>query len=67
MRLVWWALKRKEIYCIIIYLLLDGLLTPKFDDFQYFFLMNVIGISKFIFALIILMVCISGVIGVIIY
>jgi hypothetical protein len=67
MRLIWLALQRKEVYQIIIYILLDGLTSPSFGDFSYFFLMNVIGISKFMFAMITLIGSVCGVIGVLIY
>jgi len=58
---------QKEVYCIVIYFLLDGLTNPSFADFSYFFLMNVIGISKFMFAMITLIGQVCSVIGVIIY
>ena len=52
MRAIGGALKRPEIYCIVIYFVLDGLTSPSFSDFTYFFLMNVVGVSKFMFAMI---------------
>lgn len=52
MGLIWKCLMQKEVYCIVIYFLLDGFTNPSFADFSYFFLMNVIGISKFMFAMI---------------
>ena len=54
MRGVGKALTHPEIYCIVIYFLLDGITNPSFSDFTYFFLMNVIGVSKFMFAMIVL-------------
>ena len=33
------------------YILLSGLLVPTFDSFQYFFLLDVVGISKFTFSM----------------
>lgn len=66
-RLIGQALKRKEIYCIVIYFILDGLTNPSFADFTYFFLMNVIGVSKFMFAMITLIGQVCQVIGVIVY
>ena len=62
-----WALKRKEIYCVVIYFILDGLTNPSFSDFSYFFLLNVIGVSKFMFAMIVLIGQICSVIGVMLY
>lgn len=61
------ALTRKEIYCLVIYFLLDGLTNPSFSDFTYFFLLNVIGISKFMFAMLTLIGQVCQVIGVIVY
>jgi Na+/melibiose symporter-like transporter len=57
----------KEVYCIILYFILDGFTNPSFLDFSYFFLMNVVGVSKFMFAMITLIGQVCSVIGVIIY
>jgi len=46
------ALLRREIYFLIIYFIIDGLTNPRFDDFTYFYYLNVLGISKFMFAMI---------------
>ena len=62
-----WALRRKEIYCIVIYFIIDGLTNPDFSDFTYFFLLNVIGVSKFMFAMLALIGQIASVIAVMIY
>lgn len=51
----------------MIYFLLDGITNPSFSDFTYFFLLNVIGISKFMFAMLTLIGQVCQVIGVIIY
>jgi len=61
------ALLRWEIYFLVIFFILDGLTNPSFADFTYFFLMNVIGISKFMFAMIALIAQVCQVIGVILY
>ena len=52
MRAIGHALLRREIYCVVLYFILDGITSPSFSDFTYFFLMNVVGVSKFIFAMI---------------
>ena len=49
---LWGAMQRKEIILVVLYFLLDGITNPSFGDFSYFFLMNVISISKFMFAMI---------------
>jgi len=67
MAAIWWALGRKEIYCVVIYFLVDGFTNPSFGDYSYFFLMNIIGVSKFMFAMITLIGSICSVIGVLLY
>lgn len=64
---IWRSLQRREIYLVVIYFLVDGVLNPSFDDYKYFFLMNVVGISKFWFAMIQLIGQVCSVIGVILY
>lgn len=58
---------RKEIYFLIIYFILDGLTNPSFNDFTYFFYLKVIGISKFMYAMLTLFGQVSQVIGVIFF
>ena len=48
------AIKMREIYMIVIFFIAKGILNPSFEEFSYFFLLNVIGITKFMFALLIL-------------
>lgn len=48
------AIKMREIYFIIIFFIVKGILNPTFEEFSYFFLLNVIGISKFLFAFLVL-------------
>ena len=67
MKQIWWALQRWEIYCLVIYFILDGITNPSFADFSYFFLLNVVGVSKFMFAMIALIGQVCSVIGVLIY
>ena len=57
----------REIYFVIIFLLARALLSPKFDEFTYFFLLNVIGISKLMFAILALIGNICGIIGALLY
>ena len=40
----------KEFYSIIIYLLLQAFLMPSFDSYGYFFMLDVVKISKFTFS-----------------
>lgn len=67
MRALGSALVRKEIYFLIIYFLIDGFTSPSFSDFTYFFLMNVVGISKFMYAMMTLIGQVCQVIGVLMY
>ena len=67
MAAIWWALGHREIYLVVIYFLVDGLTNPAFGDYSYFFMMNIIGVSKFMFAIITLIGSICSIIGVLIY
>lgn len=67
LRLIGRSLTRPEIYRVVIFFILEGLTKPSFADYTYFFLMNTIGVSKFMFAIITLVGQICGVVGVIIY
>ena len=67
MRGIGYALMRREIYFLIIYFILDGLTNPSFADFTYFFYLNVIGISKMMFAMLTLIGQVCQVIGVILF
>lgn len=67
MRIIGRSLVRFEIYLVVIYFLVDGLTTPSFSDYTYFFLMDEIGVSKFMFAIISLVGSICAVFGVILY
>jgi Na+/melibiose symporter-like transporter len=61
------AIKMREIYCIVIFFIAKGVLNPSFEEFSYFFLLNVIGISKFMFALLVLIGQICHIIGALVY
>jgi hypothetical protein len=67
MKIILWAMTLSEIYRLIIYFILDGLTNPSFTDFQYFFYMNVLGLSNKIFALIQLVSFIFAIFGVVFY
>lgn len=64
---LWNAIQRREIYFVILYFLIDGLTNPSFSDFGYFFMLNVIGLSKFMFAMITLVGSLCSMVGVVIY
>ena len=52
---------------IVIFFIAKGLLNPSFEEFSYFFLLNVIGVSKFMFAMLVLIANVAYVIGALIY
>ena len=57
----------KEITLLLGFLLLSSLFKPTFQDFQYFFLLDVIHISKFTFAILQLVAFMSALGGALIY
>lgn len=67
MRAIRYALTLKEIYFLALYFIIDGFTSPSFGDFSYFFLMNVIGISKFAYAMLTLIGQVCQIIGVLVY
>ena len=36
-----------EMYLVVLYFTLGGIISPDFGDFGYYFMLNVAGISKF--------------------
>jgi len=57
----------KEIYFLVIFFLALGILSPTFEDFMYFFYLNVIGISKLLFAALYLVGQVCHIVGALIY
>jgi Na+/melibiose symporter-like transporter len=45
------ALQMPEIYLVICFFVLNGLFSPSFGQFSYFFMLNVAGITKFQYAM----------------
>ena len=45
------AVVQPEIWCILLYFILDGFTSPTFSDFTYFFIFDKTKISKFQFAI----------------
>ena len=45
------ALFKKEIYMVLSFFVIGGLVTPRFSQFSYFFMLNVAHITKFQFAM----------------
>lgn len=67
LRLVWMAICFPEVYRLIIYFVVDGLTNPTFQDFFFFFVLDVIGISRFMFVMIFLCGYVCGLFGVLVY
>lgn len=57
----------REIYFIVIFFIAKGFLSPSFEDFSYYFLLDVIQISKLMFAILVLIGQICMIIGALIY
>jgi hypothetical protein len=36
-----------EIYLVVIFFVLNGIISPDFGDFGYYFMLNVVKVSKF--------------------
>ena len=53
-RIIGKALTYREIYFLVIFFLTFAVLNPRFEEFTYFFLLNVIHISKLVFSLLVL-------------
>jgi hypothetical protein len=56
-----------EIYLVISYFLLNGLLSPDFGDFSYFFMLNVVKLSKFQYSMLGLVGQVTGIFGTMMY
>lgn len=61
------AVQRREIYFVLLYYILDGLLKPTFGDFTYFFLLDVVGLSKVVFVVLVLISSVCSIFGVMLY
>jgi hypothetical protein len=57
----------KEIFLIILFLILSSVFRPTFVDFQYYFLLDVIHISKLNFAILQLIGNVCALIGALLY
>lgn len=65
--LLCWALTLPEIYRLLIYFVLDGITNPSFQDFFFYYILNELGVSKFLFAMIFLVGYVFAVFGVVLY
>ena len=57
----------REIYFIIIFFIVKGIISPSFEEFSYFFLLNIIGVSKFVFSMLVLIGQICHLVGALVY
>lgn len=56
-----------EIFLVIAFFVINGLISPDFGDFGYYFMLNVCNISKFQYSLLGIIGQFTGVFGVIFY
>jgi len=45
------AFRIKEFYSMILYIVIGGFLVPNFGSFGYYFMLDVVGISKFSYSM----------------
>lgn len=57
----------REIYQLLLFFILQAIICPTFEEFTYFFLMDVIGVTKFLFSIVVLTGQLCGVIGSLVY
>ena len=57
------AFKIREYFSTVLYILLGGLLVPTFYTFGYYFYLNVVGLSKFMYAMLTVIAYICLLIG----
>ena len=67
MKAICQALRLREIYQLVLFFILHATFNPRFDEFSYFFLLNVIQISKFTLAFLVLVSQVSHIVGATIY
>ena len=48
------AVTTREIYQLLLFFIIQGIMNPRFEEFSYFFLMDVIGVTKFLFSMVVL-------------
>ena len=61
------AVCMREIYQLVIFFVALATINPSFSEFSYFFLLNVIGISKFTFSMLVLIGQLCHILGALIY
>ena len=61
------AIKIKQFYYMIFYLIISGFLVPTFGSFNYYFLLDVVKISKFTYAMLTVLTFVNIFIGTFIY
>ena len=61
------AVCMREIYQLVIFFILLATINPAFSEFSYFFLLDVIGISKFMFSMLVLIGQLCHIVGALIY
>jgi hypothetical protein len=47
LRQIFAAMVMPEMYLVVLFFIFNGLISPDFGDFSYYYMLNVAGISKF--------------------
>jgi len=61
------AVQMPEIYQILIYFILTGIMTPDFSSFKYYFLLNTVKLSPLEYSYISILAMVTGILGTMIY
>lgn len=61
------AMAMPEIYLVIFYFLISGVTQPDFGDFSYYFMLNVVNISKFQYSMLGTIGSFTGIFGTMYY
>jgi hypothetical protein len=61
------AMMMPEIYLVVTFFVLNGLLSPDFGDFSYYFMLNVVNLSKFEYSMLGVVGQVTSVFGVMFY
>lgn len=49
--MIYSAIQMREIYMVLLYFVLNGIMSPSFSQFSYFFMLNIAHVTKFQFAM----------------
>ena len=67
MKAIGYAIAMPEIYLVILFFLINGVISPDFGDFSYYFMLNVCNISKFQYSMLGVIGQFTGILGTVYY